>query len=106
MGLAHVILHIGFCAAIARPAPQTTIAVRVRLVDRSTRTNFDRTFTVERGDESEAVVEFDSAFGIRRLDVVAPKYGCSTTDYLFFIPDHTRAVTEKLGEVPPSPQVP
>jgi hypothetical protein len=98
--LAHVILHLGFCNAIARTAPETTIALRVRLADRIGRLQVDRVYRVERGDEGQAVVEFDSAFGIYSLDVAAPKYGCSASDYLFFIAGFDRSVSEKLADVP------
>ncbi len=101
--LAHVILHLGFCNAIARTAPQTTIALRVRLADRIGRLQVDRVYRVERGDEGEAVVEFDSAFGIYSLDVEAPHYGCSALDYLFFIAGHDRSITEKLADAPAAP---
>jgi hypothetical protein len=99
---AHVILHVGFCNAIARLPAQTPIALRVRLIDRLGKTEIDRVYRVERGDETEAIVEFDSAFGIYSLDADAPKYGCSTSDYLFFIAGLDRSVSEKLDD-PPAP---
>jgi hypothetical protein len=101
--LAHVILHVGFCGAIARAQPSTTVAVRVRLTDRIGRVLLDRDDHFERGDESEGIVEFDSAFGIYRLEVLAPKYGCSAQDYLFFIAGHDRSVTVKLEAAAASP---
>ncbi len=105
--LAHVVLHVGFCNAIGRTPSGTPIALRVHLADRIGRPQVDRTFRVERGDDPEAIVEFDSAFGIYRLDVAAPKYGCGTTDYLFFIAGHNRSVGEKLADPPlPSPPRP
>jgi hypothetical protein len=102
---AHVILHIGFCGAIARAPAQTTIALRVALIDRLGKTQVDRAYRVERGDESEAVVEFDSAFGVYALDVQAPKYRCSASDYLFFIAGLQRSISEKLSD-PPAPPPP
>ena len=103
--LAHVVLHVGFCSAIGRAPSGTSIALRVHVADRIGRAQVDRTFRVERGDDPEAIVEFDSAFGIYRLDVAAPKYGCATTDYLFFISGHNRSVSEKLFD-PPQPSPP
>ena len=97
---AHVILHAAFCNAIARLPAQTPIALRVHLIDRFGKTQIDRVFRVERGDETESVVEFDSAFGIYSLDVEAPKYRCSASDYLFFIAGFDRSVTEKLSDSP------
>jgi hypothetical protein len=105
-GLAHVILHVGLCNPIERAAPQTQIALAVRVADRTGRLQLDRVFRVERGDGSEAVVEFDSSFGLYSLRIDAAKYRCTATDYLFFIGGHDRSVTVKLDEppLPPPPQ--
>lgn len=105
--LAHVILHIGFCSAIARAPADTVIAARVHLSDRTGRVQVDRVFHFERGDEPEAIVEFDSAFGTYRIDVVASKYRCSAQDYLFLIAGHDRSITETLESWPAtSPRMP
>lgn len=105
-GLAHVILHVGFCGAILRLKPEAPLAIHARLSDRTGRATLDRTFRVERGDGSEAVVEFDSSFGTYRLDTETPKYGCYSTDFLELMADHTRSVTTQLGTTPPSPVAP
>jgi hypothetical protein len=99
--LAHVILHVGFCGAIARTAPETSVALRVRLSDRAGRVAVDRTYRVERGDEGEAIVEFDSAFGLYAFQVDAPGFRCVASDYLFFIAGEDRSITEKLSDPPP-----
>ncbi len=101
--LAHVVLQLGFCGAIARASPNATVAVRVRLTDRIGRTEVDRTYRVERDDDDKGVVEFDGPFGIHRLAVDAPQYRCSATDYLFLIAGLDRSVTEKLSDAPPPP---
>ncbi|MBV9719139.1 MAG: hypothetical protein JOZ77_07450 [Candidatus Eremiobacteraeota bacterium] len=98
MPLSHVILHIAFCNAIARVAPETTIAVRVRLSDRLGRPELDRIYRVARGDEGQAVVEFDSAFGVHSLDVAAPQYRCTASEYLFFIAGLDRSVSVTLND--------
>jgi len=98
---AHVILHLGLCNAIERLPSQTTIALRVRVADRIGRTQTDRVFRVERGSEDEAIVEFDSAFGLYSLAVEAPKYRCSAADYIFFIEGQGRSIAEKLSDPPP-----
>jgi hypothetical protein len=107
--LAHVILHVGFCQAIARAPESTPIAVRVRLTDRLGHVQVNRTYRFERGDEGEGVVEFDSAFGIYRLDLGVPRYGCAAADYLFFIAGHERSITETLTDAavarPPTPML-
>ncbi|MGA8575095.1 MAG: hypothetical protein WB609_05310 [Candidatus Cybelea sp.] len=98
LALSHVILHAGFCGAIARLPADTTVALHVHLADRVGRSQVERVYRVQRGDESEAIVEFDSAFGTYRLDLAAPRYRCSATDYLFFIAGNDRSVTEKLAD--------
>ncbi len=52
------------------------------------------------------MVEFDSSFGTYRLDTAAPRYGCSSTDFLALMADHTRSVTTQLDTSPPSPPAP
>ena len=107
LALAHIILHVGFCGAIARAPAGTSIALRVRLTDRIGRQQVDKVFRFERGDDQEAIVEFDNAFGLYRLDLAAPKYRCSATDYLYFIPGYDRSITEKLSDSPaPPPPMP
>jgi hypothetical protein len=107
LSLAHVILQVGFCGAIARVSSNTTVALRVRVTDRLGRSQLDRVYRFERGDDSKAVLEFDNAFGIYRLDLDAPKYRCSATDYLFFIAGHDRSISEKLSDAPaPAPPMP
>ena len=69
LALSHVILHVGFCGAIARTPAGTSVALRVHLADRAGRTQVDRVYRFERGDEAEAIVEFDSAFGSYRIDL-------------------------------------
>lgn len=107
LALAHVILHAGFCSAIARAPAGTTIALRVRLADRIGRQQVDKVYRFVRGDDPAAIVEFDSAFGAYRLDLAASKYRCSASDYLFFIAGHDRSITENLTDAPaPSPSTP
>src|SRR6185312_4798677 len=105
-GLAHVILHVGFCSAIARLKPEATVAIHVRLSDRTGRATLDRTFRVDRGDGTEAVVEFDSTRGTYRLDAAALRYGCSALDYLALTPDRVRSVTVALDSLAAAPKIP
>ncbi len=107
LALAHVVLQVGFCGTIARASPNATVALRVRLTDRIGRTEVDRVYRFERGDDDKAVVEFDSSFGIYRIALDAPKYRCSATDYLFFIAGVDRNITERLSDAPaPEPGKP
>jgi hypothetical protein len=81
--------------------------LRVRLTDSAGRTDMQRTFHFERDDaDPQAIVEFDAAFGIHRLDLEAPAYGCSAQEYLDLIPGHVRSVTETLARTPPPAQMP
>ncbi|MEO6835654.1 MAG: hypothetical protein ABI231_07100 [Candidatus Tumulicola sp.] len=101
IGLSHAILHVGLCAAIARAKPETTIAMRVALLDRRKTPRVDRIFRFERGDDDNPkVAEFDVPQGTYRLDVSVPKYGCAATDYLTFLPDHIRSINETLTTGP------
>ncbi len=100
LALAHIVLQVGFCDAIARASPNATVALRVRVTDRIGRTEVDQAYRVERDDEDRAVVEFDSPFGVHQLAVIAPKYGCSATDYVFFISGLDRSISVKLNDAP------
>jgi hypothetical protein len=98
--LAHVILHAAFCGAIARAPAGAPIALRVHVTDRLGRTQIDRVYRIARGDDPEAIVEFDSSFGTFRLDLSTAKYRCSASDYVFFIAGHDRSITENLNDEP------
>lgn len=101
--VAHVILHVAFCNAILRAPAGTTIAFRVEQRDRIGRPQINKVYRIQRGDDPEAIVEYDSAFGVYRLDIAAPKYRCAATDYLYFISGHDRSITEHLNDAPAPP---
>ena len=69
LALSHVILHVGLCGSIARAPANATIGLRLRLTDRAGRRMLDRVYHFERGDEAESIVEFDSSFGMYRIDL-------------------------------------
>ncbi len=107
IGIAHAVLHVGLCASIARTAPQTAVAMRVRLVDRRGTSQFQREFHFERGDDDNPkVVEFDAPQGTYRLDLIVPRYGCSASQYLTFLPDFSRSIAVTLDPGPPAPGEP
>ena len=105
IGTSHAILHAALCAPALHAGPQTSIALRVRLYDIRSNLKLDRTFAVDRGDgDDPKVVESDVPPATYRLDLTAPKYGCRATDYLAFLPDHTRSIAETLAVAPVLPQ--
>ncbi len=99
-GLAHVFLHVNLCNAVARAAPQTTIAMHVRMSYRVGGTEFDKVFTFPRGDGTQAVLEFDVRRSVYRLQIDAPKYKCAAADFLDILADQSRNVTETLTDDP------
>lgn len=96
VGVAHIILHLGLCQSIARTGPDTKIPVRIQLTDRAGITRYNQTLTVERGDDPQAILEFDAPWGIYRLDMSTGKYDCAASDYVILITDHGRSLTENL----------
>jgi len=103
---AHVFLHINLCAAVARAAVRAPVPIHVKLTDRVGGVEFERTVRVSRDDATQAVVEFDVHRGIYRLRIDAPGSRCSTSDYLDFLPDRSRTITETLTAGPPGPPDP
>jgi hypothetical protein len=107
IALSHAILHVALCGPIARAKPETNVAMQVRLLDHRRNSQFDRVFHFERGDDdTPKVVEFDVPAGTYRLEASVPKYGCTASDYLVFLPDHTRSITETLSTGAAPPQEP
>jgi hypothetical protein len=107
IGIAHVILHVGLCAPIARTAPQTAVAMRVRLVDRRGVPQVQREFRFERGDDDNPkIAEFDAPQGTYRLDLNVSRYGCNSSQYLTFLPDLSRSIDVTLDSAPTPPGQP
>lgn len=107
IGVAHAVLHVSLCASIARTPPQTTVAMRVRVVDRRGTPQFQHEFRFERGDDDNPkIAEFDAPQGTYRLDVTAPRYGCRASQYLTFLPDLSRSIAVTLDAAPPVPAEP
>ena len=97
-GLSHVILHIGLCSSIARTKAQTPVAIHVSLLDRGNVAEYDHVYKFARGEEDTTEVEFDVHRGTFRLLLDADNRKCTAYDYLFFMPDHDRNVTETLSD--------
>ena len=106
IGLSHVILHAALCGRIARLAPQATVSFNVALVDQTQRQHVDKTIRVERGYDNTVLLEFDAPQGVYHMQVAAPRYGCSTTDFIALLPDHNRSISETLVQAPQPPPQP
>jgi hypothetical protein len=107
VALSHVILHLSLCAPIARTAPETSVAVRVRMLDHRQTARFDQVLRFERGDDDNPkVVEFDAPVGTYYLDVAASKFNCSAGDFITVLADHNRSVDETLAVGPAPPVTP
>lgn len=106
MALAHILLHVGLCTAISRAKPSAQVAMHVSLAyPRTSDGNaFDKTFTFERGDDPETIVELDAPAGLYRMDLDAPKYGCSAASFVTIIADHDRMIATALDDAPTPPK--
>lgn len=102
IGMSHVILHAVLCARAAKLGAGAPLAMNVQLVDRTGRQHFETPFRLERGSESAVILEFDAPQGVYKMQVQAPKYACSATDYIALLPEHNRNVTETLRSGSPS----
>jgi hypothetical protein len=106
VGLEHIILHIGFCKAVARLAPQTSVAMRVDLTDRINRVVYERTVRFRRGTGNDTAVEFDSAWGTYKISLSVPNYGCNGVDFIDILPEHDRTVNTMLVDGPANATAP
>ena len=98
IGMSHIILHAALCSRMARLAPQTPVTVNIQLVDHTGRERIQKNLTVDRGDDPTLLLEFDVPQGIYQMQMAAPKYGCSGTDYWALIPEHNRSINGTLAQ--------
>lgn len=102
VGLSHVIVHLTMCAGMMHGSPDTSIATQVRLLDRRANVRVDKTFAFDRGDDDNPkVVEFDAPAGTYYMEITASKYRCSAGDFVTFISDHDRSISETFAPGPP-----
>jgi hypothetical protein len=106
MPIAHVILHLALCGAIARANPEANVAMRVRLSDRADIVRLDKALPFERGDDNMKVIEFDVPAGSYRMDLATGSFRCSSSAFVFFIPNVTRTMDVTLSDGPVTPSVP
>ncbi len=98
---AHVVLHLGLCNAMLKVPEQTPITAHIRLVDRLNHPHVDQDVTFTRYGGQSGEVTFNAPQGMFRVQIAAPKYRCYAEDYLFFIADHNRTITEQLSDGAP-----
>ena len=103
---AHVILHLGLCNAMLKMPPDSSTTVHVRTVDRINRPHVDQDFALKRYTDSTAPIEFDTPPGLYEIEISVPQYRCSAADFLFFIDQHNRTITEQLTDGIARPQQP
>ncbi len=96
IGLSHIAMNLALCGAITRQGPDTPVDVRVRLINRIDKPNFDKTYHFARGYANAKMINFNAPFGVYALVIDAPKYHCSGFDWVLFIPNHDRTMNESL----------
>ncbi len=99
--LAHILMHLSLCTAMAHAPSGTHMQVELHAQDRTGRLTFDRQFTLTHEDSRTQTVEFDAPYGTYRVAITAPQYGCSAGDFLVFLPPHSRNIKETLVPGPP-----
>lgn len=105
IGLSHVILHLGMCARVEHLTPRTPVAIRVRLTDRVGTVRIDQEYQVDRAAGAPSVA-LDVAWGTYRLEVAAPQYDCSASEYVAFLAGRNRGVRVNLIAGTAAPAMP
>lgn len=98
MALEHIVMHVALCKAVARLAASTTVAMRVVVSDKANRSEVDRVVQVQRGTADNVPVEFDSSWGLYRVDFAVPKYRCGGSEFLWVLQDHDRNFNVALSD--------
>ena len=97
-GLSHIFLHVGLCSAIARLPEQTIVPMHVRMVIPHGDPPYDKSLNLQRGDGTEAVIEFDVNRGAYHLTIDVPKYACRASSFLMILPDQNRKIVATLTD--------
>ena len=106
VALEHIVMHVALCKAVARLAPRTTVAMRVVVSDKRGVASVDRVIQFQRGTADKAPVEFDSSWGIYRVEFAVPKYRCGGAEFISVLPDHDRNLNVALSDYFVNLQVP
>jgi hypothetical protein len=99
---AHVVLHLGLCNPMLKLPVDATTKVHIALIDRLKRPHVDQDFSFKRYDDPTAHIEFDAPPGLYFMQISAPQFGCYASDWLFFIDQHNRTISEQLNAGPPT----
>src|SRR5438552_9818470 len=87
VALEHIVMHVALCKAVARLAPRTTVAMRVVVSDKRGVASVDRVVRFQRGTADKTNFEFDSSWGVYRVDFAVPKYRCGGAEFMYVLPD-------------------
>jgi len=99
-------MHVALCKAVARLAPRTTVAMRVIVADKTGRSTLDRTVRFQRETGDNARFEFDTSWGLYRIDFAVSKYRCGGAEFMYVFPDHDRSLNVALSDTFVNLQVP
>jgi hypothetical protein len=102
-GLSHVALQLALCSNVTSVPPATVEPVEVRMAYPRGEPEFDKTFKFVAGEGSQAFAEFDIRSGEYRLEIIAPKLGCSAEEFVTILPERNRKLVETLAPGPPPP---
>ncbi len=98
---AHVILHLGLCNAMLKLPQGATAKVHVRLMDHLAHPHAEQDLSFKRYGDSPARVEFDAPPGLYQLQISAAQFRCYADDYVFFLDQHNRTISEQLSDGAP-----
>jgi hypothetical protein len=94
------------CQAAANLPSSANIDVNLHMNDATGRQTVERTFTVQRGEAMQLMVEFDVPRGTFRVTLLAPQIRCSAINYWSFLSEQNRSIAETLvNGVAPVPHV-
>ena len=101
LGMDHVVLHLGLCNAVLKRPPETQVTVQVALYDRTKAKRLDKRFRVLRNYEPTGIVALDVPQGEYLMTIAVPQYGCAVNDFVDFLPNRDRTISEQLADGPP-----
>lgn len=106
MALAHAVLHLTLCSAMAHSPAGTPFDVHLHATDSTQRQQYDRDFHFTHGESNQQTVELDSPRGVFLLTFTAPKFRCGAASFEVFIDGESRNMKETLAPGMPVPRHP